>query len=48
MRIYADNYWSENNLDPNAFWPRLSTFRVDNNEKPSTWWLRDGILRLKC
>jgi len=48
LSIIADNYWSENNPDPNAFWPRLSTNVVDNNEKPSTWWLRDGdFLRLK-
>lgn len=48
LSIIANNYWSENNPDPNAFWPRLSTFKVENNEKPSTWWLRDGdFLRLK-
>jgi hypothetical protein len=48
LSIIADNYWSENNPDPNAFWPRLSTNTVENNEKPSTWWLRDGdFLRLK-
>ena len=48
LSIIANNYWSENNPDPNAFWPRLSTNAVENNEKPSTWWLRDGdFLRLK-
>jgi len=48
LSIIANNYWSENNPDPNAFWPRLSTNVVENNEKPSTWWLRDGdFLRLK-
>ena len=48
MSIIADNHWSENNPDPNAFWPRLSTYKIENNEKPSTWWLRDGdFLRLK-
>ena len=48
MSIIADNHWSENNPDPNAFWPRLSTSQIINNEKPSTWWLRDGdFLRLK-
>ena len=48
LSIIADNHWSENNPNPNAFWPRLSTFQIDNNEKPSTWWLRDGdFLRLK-
>ena len=48
LSIIADNHWSENNPDPNAFWPRLSTYEIENNQKPSTWWLRDGdFLRLK-
>ncbi|UAM97235.1 TonB-dependent receptor [Polaribacter litorisediminis] len=48
LSIIADNHWSENNPDPNAFWPRLATYAIDNNEKQSTWWLRSGdFLRLK-
>lgn len=48
LSIIANNHWSENNPDPNAFWPRLSTYAIDNNQKSSTWWLRDGdFLRLK-
>jgi TonB-linked SusC/RagA family outer membrane protein len=48
MRIVADNYWSESNPDPYAFWPRLSTATVANNNHQSTWWLRNGsFLRLK-
>ena len=48
LSIIADNHWSENNPNPNAFWPRLSTYAIDNNQKPSTWWLRSGdFLRLK-
>lgn len=48
LSIIADNHWSENNPNPNAFWPRLSTYQIENNERPSTWWLRDGdFLRLK-
>lgn len=48
LSIIADNHWSENNPNPNAFWPRLSTYAIDNNEKQSTWWLRSGdFLRLK-
>jgi TonB-linked SusC/RagA family outer membrane protein len=48
MTIVADNYWSETNPDPYAFWPRLSTTQIENNMKNSTWWLRDGsFLRLK-
>lgn len=48
LRIIADNHWSDENPDPKAFWPRMSVQAVANNEKPSTWWLRDGsFLRLK-
>lgn len=48
LNIIADNHWSLDNPDPNAFWPRLSTQHVSNNEKPSTWWLRNGsFVRLK-
>tara|TARA_R110002050_G_scaffold55296_3_gene124901 strand:- start:883 stop:3999 length:3117 start_codon:yes stop_codon:yes gene_type:complete len=48
LSIIADNHWSENNPNPNAFWPRLATYAIDNNEKQSTWWLRSGdFLRLK-
>ncbi|MFK8058660.1 MAG: SusC/RagA family TonB-linked outer membrane protein, partial [Polaribacter sp.] len=48
LSIIADNHWSENNPNPNAFWPRLSTYAIDNNQKQSTWWLRSGdFLRLK-
>ena len=48
LSIIADNHWSENNPNPTAFWPRLSTYEIENNQKPSTWWLRDGdFLRLK-
>jgi len=48
LKVIADNHWSENNPDPNAFWPRMATTTIENNEKTSTWWLRDGsFLRLK-
>jgi TonB-linked SusC/RagA family outer membrane protein len=48
LKIIADNHWSDENPDPNAFWPRMSVNTVANNEKASTWWLRDGsFLRLK-
>ena len=36
LNIIANNYWSENNPDPNAFWPRLSVSPVENNEKPKS------------
>lgn len=48
LSIVADNHWSDYNPDPYAFWPRLSTETVENNQQLSTWWLRDGrFLRLK-
>ena len=48
LQVIADNHWSDENPDPNAFWPRMSVNAVSNNEKTSTWWLRDGsFLRLK-
>ena len=48
LDVIADNHWSINNPDPNAFWPRLSTYAIANNEQQSTWWQRDGdFLRLK-
>ncbi len=48
LTVISDNHWSYNNPDPYAFWPRMSTTSVANNEKPSTWWLRNGsFLRLK-
>lgn len=48
LKVIAENHWSAENPDPNAFWPRMAVSSVSNNEKPSTWWLRDGsFLRLK-
>jgi TonB-linked SusC/RagA family outer membrane protein len=48
LTVVAENYWSANDPDPYALWPRLSTGEVLNNTQQSTWWLRDGsFLRLK-
>jgi TonB-linked SusC/RagA family outer membrane protein len=48
LQVIADDYWSYDNPDPHAFWPRMSTQPVENNNRLSTWWLRDGsFLRLK-
>lgn len=48
LQIISENHWSDDNPDPYAFWPRMSTMSVPNNEILSTWWLRDGsFLRLK-
>jgi TonB-linked SusC/RagA family outer membrane protein len=48
LNVVAQDHWSENNKDLYAFWPRLSNTFVANNNKVSTWWMRDGaFLRLK-
>ena len=48
MQAYADDYWSESNRNIYATFPRLSTTDIANNNRNSTWWLRDGsYLRLK-
>lgn len=48
LQAYADSYWSEENRDVYALWPRLSVDPITNNNQTSTWWLRDGsFLRLK-
>jgi TonB-linked SusC/RagA family outer membrane protein len=44
----ANDHWSEDNRNPYAFWPRLSSTIQENNTQTSTWWLRNGsFLRLK-
>ena len=48
LQLIADDHWSENNRDLEAFWPRLSEYRITNNTQPSTHWLRNGsFIRLK-
>ena len=48
LTIINDNHWSYDNPDPYAFWPRMSVENIPNNNRASTWWLRDGtFLRLK-
>ncbi|SFK89876.1 SusC/RagA family TonB-linked outer membrane protein [Proteiniphilum acetatigenes] len=48
LQVIADDYWSKDNPNPQAFWPRLSTGNVSNNTQLSNWWLRNGdFLRLK-
>lgn len=48
LQDIADSYWSEDNRNIYALWPRLSTTRVSNNEQSSTWYMRDGsFLRFK-
>lgn len=48
LQDIANDHWSENNRNLNAFWPRLSEYEISNNSQRSTWWLRDGsFMRLK-
>lgn len=48
LKAYADSYWSEDNRDIYALWPRLSPNVNGNNAQTSTWFMRDGsFLRLK-
>lgn len=48
LRMIADDYWSEDNRNPYAFWPRLSNYTIKNNNQQSSHWLRNGsFLRLK-
>ncbi|WP_298239015.1 TonB-dependent receptor [uncultured Algibacter sp.] len=48
LEVYANDHWSLENRDPYALHPRFSHIRNRNNEKVSSWWLRDGsYLRLQ-
>jgi TonB-linked SusC/RagA family outer membrane protein len=48
LEIVARDYWTETNPNVHAFWPRLSVSTLDNNNRNSSWWLRNGtFLRLK-
>lgn len=48
LQYYADSYWSEDNRDLYALWPRLSERPLNNNTRTNTWFMRDGsFLRLK-
>ncbi|RPE14089.1 TonB-dependent receptor [Chitinophaga lutea] len=48
LKAYADSYWSEENRNVYALWPRLSPIPNSNNTQRSTWFMRDGsFLRLK-
>ena len=48
LKAIAQDYWSEETRNVYAFWPRLSSAPVANNNERSTWWMRNGnFLRLK-
>ncbi|QEC54272.1 TonB-dependent receptor [Anseongella ginsenosidimutans] len=48
LKVYADNYWSEEQKNVYALWPRLSSTQNANNTQVSTWFMRNGsFLRLK-
>ncbi|GAB3012057.1 TonB-dependent receptor [Niabella terrae] len=48
LKAYADSYWSEDNRNLYATWPRLSATVNNNNVQTSTWFMRNGaFMRLK-
>lgn len=48
LKAIADSYWSEDNRNMQAFWPRLSSSVNPNNTQISNWWMRNGsFLRVK-
>lgn len=48
LKAYADSYWSEENRNVYAIWPRLSAALNTNNSQTSTWFMRDAaFIRLK-
>lgn len=48
LQFVADDYWSINNQNIYAAYPRLSKQDNDNNTRNSTYWLRDAsFLKLK-
>lgn len=48
LSAISESYWSEENRDVYALWPRLSPNFVPNNNRNSTWWMRNGnFLRLR-
>lgn len=48
LDVIANSYWSENNRNPYAFWPRLANQTITNNDQRSTWFMQDAtFLRLK-
>jgi len=48
IQAFANSYWSENNQNPYALLPRLSSISVSNNMVQSTWFMQDAsFIRLK-
>ncbi len=48
IKAFADSYWSEDNMNPYATWPRLAYSQIENNNQRSTWFMQDAsFVRLK-
>ena len=48
LQWIADDYWSKDNQNPNARYPRLTKYNNHNNMQSSSYWLRNAaFLRLK-
>ena len=38
LQAIADSHWSEKNMDRNAFWPRLSTYSIEQHNPYENWY----------
>ena len=48
LQWVANDYWSQNNQNPNALYPRLTLHDNNNNQQASSHWLRDAsFLKLR-
>jgi len=48
LKVWADSYWSEENRNSYALWPRLTNTYSNNNYQTNTWFMQNGaFLRLK-
>lgn len=48
MEFITEDYWSENNQNPDARYPRLTKYDNNNNTQASSYWLRNAaFLKLK-
>ncbi|MDR2474175.1 MAG: TonB-dependent receptor [Tannerella sp.] len=48
IQAIAKDYWTESNRNSYAFWPRLATYSVTNNNYRSTWFMQDAsFIRMK-
>ena len=47
-KFIADDHWTEQTQNPQAGWPRLSNYLIDNNNQRNTWFMyTNNFLRFK-